>query len=161
LQCNGPSSVSLESASLFRLAIRGDATALNELFAPCLPQLRRTATSILGHVHYDGEDALQDGLLSALRHLRKFEGCAKFSTWMQTIVINAAKTRLRKRSRDPITFSLDEPHPEYEHLCLSEMLSGPLVGLEEQYGQLERSRILDTGLQVLPPAFCAMWKGCA
>ena len=146
LHCDGQSSVS----DVFELAVKGDATALNQLFAPCLPQLRRAAACLLDNP-YDREDALQNGLLSALRHLSKFEGRAKFSTWMQAIVMNAAKSILRKRRRQPITFSLDGAHPEDECLCLSDMLSDPRAGLEEQYGQLERSRILDAILQELAP----------
>jgi RNA polymerase sigma-70 factor (ECF subfamily) len=151
LHCDGQSSVSHQSDSVFELAIKGDATALNQLFAPCLPQLRRAAACLLDNP-YDREDALQNGLLSALRHLSKFEGRAKFSTWMQAIVMNAAKSILRKQRRQPITFSLDGAHPEDECLCLSDMLSDPRAGLEEEYGQLERSRILDAILQELPPS---------
>jgi len=151
LHCDGQSSVSHQLDSLLELAIKGDATALNQLFAPCLPQLRRAAACLLDNP-YDREDALQNGLLSALRHLGKFEGRAKFSTWMQAIVMNAAKSILRKQRRQPITFSLDGAHPEDECLCLSDMLSDPRTGLEEQYGQLERSRILDAILQELQPS---------
>ena len=145
------SSVSREPDPLIESAKQGDANALNQLFAPCLPQLQRTAARLLGNPH-DCEDALQDGLLSALRYLDKFEGRAKFSTWMQTIVMNAAKSILRKRRRQPITLSLDEPHPEHQDLCLSDMIADPRDGLEEEYAQFERSRILATILDVLPPA---------
>lgn len=152
MNCSGQSNVSHRLDSLVELAIKGDAAALNQLFAPCLPQLRRTAACLLNNP-YDCEDALQNGLLSALRHFSKFEGRAKFSTWMQAIVINAAKSILRKQRRQPITFSLDEPHPEHEYLHLSDTLPDPRAGLEEEYRQLERSRILDRILQEIPPSF--------
>ena len=149
---NGQSGATDELDPLISMAIKGDTLALEQLFEPCLPQLRRTAGRILNNPD-DSEDALQDGLVSALRHLGKFEGRAKFSTWMQTIVANAAKSILRKRRRGPMTLSFDEPHPEYEYLCLADLLPDPSARTEEQYDRLERSRILDVLLQGISPAF--------
>lgn len=149
---NGQSGATGEVDPLISMAIKGDTVALERLFEPCLPQLRRTAGRILGNPD-DSEDALQDGLVSAIRHLSKFEGRAKFSTWMQTIVANAAKSILRKKRRHPITLSFDEPHPEYEYLCLADLLPDPSARTEEQYDRLERSRILGAILQGISPAF--------
>ncbi len=39
----------------------------------------------------DAEGAVQDALLSAYKHLGRFSGQAKLSTWLTTIVINAAR----------------------------------------------------------------------
>ncbi len=149
---NGQSGATDELDPLISMAIKGDSLALEQLFEPCLPQLRRTAGRILNNPD-DSEDALQDALVSALRHLSKFEGRAKFSTWMQTIVTNAAKSILRKRRRVPMTLSFDEPHPEYEYLCLADLLPDPSARTEEQYDRLERCRILDVLLQGISPAF--------
>src|ERR1700737_1506707 len=61
----------------------------------------------------DAEDALQDGLLSAYRNLKRFEGRSQFSTWLTRIVINAALMRRRSaKSRPPV--SRDEPPREDE-----------------------------------------------
>jgi len=58
--------------------------------------LFQTALRVLGNAE-DAEDALQDGLLSAYRNLKRFEGRSQFSTWLTRIVINAALMR-RARS---------------------------------------------------------------
>ena len=63
-----------------------------------LPSLHRYACRVLGN-KYDAEDAVQDALLSALKHLGQFRGEAQFSTWLTTIVLNCARMQLRKRSR--------------------------------------------------------------
>jgi DNA-directed RNA polymerase specialized sigma24 family protein len=34
----------------------------------------------------DAEDTLQDGLLSAYRNMKRFEGGSQFSTWLTRIV---------------------------------------------------------------------------
>ena len=154
---NGQSDLSDKGNSLLKLAASGDADALNQLFAPCLPQLQRTAARLLDN-SYDCEDAVQDSLLSALRHLDKFEGRAQFSTWMHAIVVNAAKSILRKQKRHPLTFSLEDPLPEQENLCLADTLPHPQPGQETQYEQTERSRILATLLKDLPPTSrCVIW----
>jgi RNA polymerase sigma-70 factor (ECF subfamily) len=70
--------------------------------------------------HADAEDAVQDALLSAYTHLDQFKGQAQMSTWLTTIVINAARMKLRQRSRNT-HISLDEPAPE-AHSPLSELL---------------------------------------
>src|SRR5215468_701600 len=70
------------------------------------PRLYRIAANRLSNVA-DAEDAVQDALLSALRHVQQFRGQAKMSTWLTTIVINAARMRLRKRSAS-VQLALDE-----------------------------------------------------
>jgi RNA polymerase sigma factor (sigma-70 family) len=150
LSYNDGSGALQESKSVFDMAVSGDTAALHELFAPCMPQLQRTATRLLSNPQ-DSEDALQDGLLSALRYLNKFQGRAQFSTWMHTIVVNAAKSILRKQRRRPLIFSLDEPHPEHEELRLSDMLADSQPGVEDRYAKLERSHFLARILQQLPP----------
>jgi len=132
------------------LAVEGDAAALDQLFASCMPQLLRTARKMLCNPE-DSEDALQDGLLSAFRHLNSFEGRAQFSTWMHAIVTNAARSILRKRRSQPLVCSLDEPLPEQDDLRFSDMLSDPRAGLEENYARAEGSRLLAETLDKLPP----------
>ena len=63
-----------------------------------LPYLYRYAYRVLGN-KADAEDAVQDALLAAFKHLNQFRGEAQLSTWLTTIVINCARMHLRKRSR--------------------------------------------------------------
>jgi RNA polymerase sigma-70 factor, ECF subfamily len=43
------------------------------------------------------EDAVQEALLSAFRHLADFDGRSAFSTWLYRIAVNAALVQVRKR----------------------------------------------------------------
>ena len=54
---------------LLHLAVNGDQEALGPLFASYMPQLYRTALRVVG-TPQEAEDALQDGLLRALCHLK-------------------------------------------------------------------------------------------
>jgi RNA polymerase sigma-70 factor (ECF subfamily) len=56
----------------------------------------RRAARYLDNFH-DAEDAVQDALLSAYQHLSTFKNQSKLSTWLTTIVINAARAKRRKR----------------------------------------------------------------
>jgi RNA polymerase sigma-70 factor, ECF subfamily len=74
----------------------------------------------------DAEDAVQDALLAAYKHLDQFRGQSQMSTWLTTIVINCARMHLRKRPRQP-HLSLDERFGEEQEYSLSDRLahSGP------------------------------------
>ena len=87
----------------------------------CLPSFHRMAFRKLTNTA-DAEDAVQDALLSAYKHLDQFRGAAQMSTWLTTIVINSARMQLRKRSR-PIQVSLDEPVDEEQQNLLSERIA--------------------------------------
>jgi RNA polymerase sigma-70 factor (ECF subfamily) len=63
-----------------------------------LPVFYRRAYRYVGDPH-DAEDAVQDALLSAFRHLDQFKGTAKMTTWLTSIVTNSALTQLRRRPR--------------------------------------------------------------
>jgi RNA polymerase sigma-70 factor (ECF subfamily) len=55
----------------------------------------------------DAEDAAQEAFLKAFRNLEKFRGEAKFSTWLISITLNEARSRLRQK-KTAKTDSLDE-----------------------------------------------------
>ena len=84
------------------------------------PSFYRSAFRYLGNAA-DAEDAVQDALLSAHKHLGQFRGQARISTWLTAIVINSARMHLRKRPRQP-QVPLDEHHPDHEGFALSELL---------------------------------------
>ena len=81
----------------------------------------RSAFRYLGNAA-DAEDAVQDALLSAYKHLSEFRGQARISTWLSAIVINSARMQLRRRSRQPHV-PLDEQSPEQESHALCDRLA--------------------------------------
>ena len=60
-------------------------------------QMIHVARGIIGDAQ--AEEVVQEAWVSIHRNLIKFEGRSSLKTWMFTIVSNAAKTRLRKESR--------------------------------------------------------------
>src|SRR5258708_12854541 len=79
---------------------------MEEVLSRHLPMFYRRAYRYLGNAA-NAEDAVQDALLSACKHLDQFKGQAKMSTWLTSIVINSARTQLRRRPDQP-HLSLDE-----------------------------------------------------
>jgi RNA polymerase sigma-70 factor (ECF subfamily) len=93
---------------------------LTNIFAGRLPSLTRIATRVVGNAA-DAEDAVQDAFLSAYTHLGQFRGQAKMSTWLTTIVINAARMKVRARPRQ-VNIPLDREDREQDYAPLSEAL---------------------------------------
>ncbi|MFN8643294.1 MAG: sigma-70 family RNA polymerase sigma factor [Candidatus Binatia bacterium] len=79
---------------------RGDADAYEELVRRFGGRLLATARRMLGNED-DAEDALQEALLSAFRHVGQFAGQARLSTWLHRIVVNAVLMRMRSRRARP------------------------------------------------------------
>jgi RNA polymerase sigma-70 factor (ECF subfamily) len=145
-----------DEEALVRSGLKGDREALNALFTRYTRPLYQTALRLLGNPE-DAEDALQDGLLSAARNFKRFEGRSKFSTWLTRIVINAALMRLRSQRARP-TISLEQEDSEQRELTLGSRIPDGRPGPEEGYAQRERSEILERGLKTLPPALqSAVW----
>lgn len=79
----------------------------------------------------DAEDAVQDALLSAYKHIDQFRGEAQMSTWLTAIVTNSARMQLRRRPRH-LAVSLDQPVGEDEEHTMSELLSDRRPSPEEE-----------------------------
>ncbi|MGB6424712.1 MAG: sigma-70 family RNA polymerase sigma factor [Solirubrobacterales bacterium] len=89
----GPSA---DESELIKRAQAGDAEAFNELADRHGSMVRRVLFRILKDCE-QAWDAMQEALLGAWRNIGKFEGRAKFSTWLTRIGINEAY-RGRRRS---------------------------------------------------------------
>jgi RNA polymerase sigma factor (sigma-70 family) len=98
-----------------------NARQFNEALSRSLPSFQRMAFRKLGNAA-DAEDAVQDALLSAYKHLDQFRGGAQMSTWLTTIVINSARMQLRKRSGH-VQVSLDEPFDDDQQNSLAERIA--------------------------------------
>ena len=99
------------------------AQELDSVVSRYLPMFYKRAFRFLGNMP-DAEDAVQDALLSAYKHLVQFRGQAQLSTWLATIVTNAALMKLRRRDS---YLSLDEgqgedgPHSRNGYLIRSQV----------------------------------------
>jgi RNA polymerase sigma factor (sigma-70 family) len=97
------------------------ARQFDDVLSRRLPVFRRMAFRKLGNTA-DAEDAVQDALLSAYKHLDQFSGQAQMSTWLTTIVINSARMRLRKRSRQ-FEISLDGASDDDQQNWIAERIA--------------------------------------
>jgi RNA polymerase sigma-70 factor (ECF subfamily) len=114
-----------------------------------LPSFRRNAFRYLSNVA-DAEDAVQDALLSAYKHLDQFRGQARMSTWLTAIVTNCARMQLRKRPR-AIHLSLDESIGDEQKYSLSQVLADHAPNPEDECRQAElRSRLMEFVEQLSP-----------
>ena len=115
----------------------------------CLPSLYRYAYRLLGN-QADAEDAVQDALLAAYKHLNQFRGDAQLSTWLTTIVINCARMHLRKRSRY-IHVSLDSRIGEDHEYPLSDILVDHRPNPEDEcHRSTLKARLMKSAAQLSP-----------
>jgi RNA polymerase sigma-70 factor (ECF subfamily) len=142
-----------------KLPERGESVALDaakpspaEMFSVvthCLPSLYRYAYRVLGN-KADAEDAVQDALLAAYKHLHQFRGDAQFSTWLTTIVINCARMHLRRRSRY-IHVALDSRIGEDQEYPLSDTLVDPRPNPEHECHQAwANARLMESAARLSP-----------
>jgi RNA polymerase sigma-70 factor (ECF subfamily) len=88
--------VSLDDRTLVVRAQEGDVRAFEALARRHEAALYRTAVRVIGDPA-EAEDAVQEALLDAWRHLEHFRGEARFSTWMYRLVTNRRLGPLRRR----------------------------------------------------------------
>ena len=138
---------------LVEAAKEGHSTAFAALCERHAKQLFRAARNITRN-HEDAEDAVQDALLRAFVHLRKFDGRSKFGTWLTRIAINSALMILRKKRNAPVvdlggavdssTGGLNREIPD----CAPNP--------ELRYAKREEARILNNAIQELRPGLRAV-----
>jgi RNA polymerase sigma-70 factor (ECF subfamily) len=118
-------------------------------------RFRRIALVHLGNAA-DAEDAVQDALLSALRHVDQFKGRAKMSTWLTAIVINSARMRLRRRPPQ-VQVALDEPCGE-QNLPPADMVSDTRPTPEEVYRERQIAETLARATSRLSPILLTTFR---
>ena len=88
----------------------GETQLFHELIRPYERRVYAMALSFL-HNEADAEDVAQEAFLKAFRNLASFRGDAKLGTWLVSITLNEARSRIRRRDAIKIE-SLDEPDEE-------------------------------------------------
>jgi RNA polymerase sigma-70 factor, ECF subfamily len=138
----------IEGERAVRPGVFGErAQELDSVVFRYLPMFYKRAFRFLGNAS-DAEDAVQDALLSAYRHSGQFRGQAQLSTWLTTIVTNAARMQLRRRRGGYL--SLDEVQGE-DGLTLSERLPDSKPSPEEVCSTAEARNRLVEGVKQLSP----------
>jgi RNA polymerase sigma-70 factor (TIGR02960 family) len=95
----GAQGSAVESADL-AAAIAGDAEAFRTLTQPYLRELHLHCYRMLGSIQ-DAEDAVQETLLRAWRHLGSFAGRSSVRSWLYQIATNVCLTAAARRRDEP------------------------------------------------------------
>jgi RNA polymerase sigma-70 factor (ECF subfamily) len=125
------------------------ARQLQDVLSLSLPSFYRCAFRLLGN-SADAEDAVQDALLAAYKHINQFRGRSQISTWLTTIVRNCALMQLRKRPRQ-IHFLLDEQFEEEQPRVVWEGLADTRPSPEDEFRSSELKARLRKCTTVLSP----------
>jgi RNA polymerase sigma-70 factor (ECF subfamily) len=140
--------VGRDEADLIARILAGEKELFHELIRPYERMVYMTVFALVRN-ESDAEDGAQDAMVNAYRHLAKFRGEAKFSTWLATIAMNEGRQKLRKLKRAKED-SLDEPvHGEEEEIApapLTDWREIPLEALERK----ELREALRTAVAGLP-----------
>jgi RNA polymerase sigma-70 factor, ECF subfamily len=128
---------------------RGAVRELQRVLSLRLPSFYRCALRLLGN-RADAEDAVQEALLAAYKHLHQFRGQSQMSTWLTTIVRNCARMQLRKRPRQ-IHMRLDEQIGEEQRYLICERLADPRPSPEDECRNFELTARLRKCAALLSP----------
>lgn len=129
--------------------LEGERDLFHELIRPYERAVYMTAISILRDAA-EAEDAAQEAMIKAYRGLASFRGDAKFSTWLTTITLNEARSRLRKSARVRVE-SLDAPEQEedYTPFLVADWREIPSETLERE----ELAEQIQSAIEGLPPSY--------
>jgi RNA polymerase sigma-70 factor, ECF subfamily len=103
-----------DEAQMIAKILAGESQLFHELIRPYERRVYVMALSFL-HNEADAEDAAQEAFLKAFRNLSSFRGEAKFGTWLVSITLNEARSRIRSRNTIKME-SLDEPADDQGHI---------------------------------------------
>lgn len=130
--------------------LAGDTELYYGLIRPYELSVYRIALSLMKNKS-DAEDVAQETFLKAFRCLEDFRGQAKFSTWLISITLNEARSRLRRQSTRRME-SLDELPREGGNLCpalLTDWREVPSEALERR----ELRKMLRQAIDKLSPIY--------
>ena len=101
----------LSDEALVAAALDGDHKALDALLRRHHDRIHALCRRLAGN-DADAADATQEALITVVRRLDRYDGRAKFTTWLYRVVTNAALDELRRRKRRPVpvddeTFAFD------------------------------------------------------
>jgi RNA polymerase sigma-70 factor, ECF subfamily len=136
-------------AELVAQAQCGNLEAFEELVRRHSQLIYRALIIILGSAA-DAEDAMQDTLLSAFRHIGGFQGRSKFSTWLVSIARNAALQRLQDRKN---TESLEQKENEEDREFRPRQIAAWQENPEQSYSRTEIRQLVEKGLLQLPAKY--------
>ncbi len=130
----------------------GSLEAFEELVRRHTQLIYRTLAAILGNPA-DAQDAMQDTLLSAFKHIGAFQGRSKFSTWLVSIARNSALQRLRRSNN---LESLDQGEYDEQRDFRPRQVAAWQDNPEQFYSKSEMRQLVERGILALPANYRAV-----
>ena len=129
----GSPAAQFNEEALIRRIRDGERDLFYELIRPYERRVFAAALAILRN-EADAEDAAQEAMLKAFKHIRQFRAESRFSTWLIQITVNEARMRRRKEHADimePIVDRQDE-EGNYKPRDFADWREIPLETLERK-----------------------------
>jgi RNA polymerase sigma-70 factor, ECF subfamily len=140
-----------DESQLIAQTLSGATEAFYELIRPHERSVYVAAFSILRN-SAEAEDVAQESILKSFRHLSKFRGESKFSTWLLRITMNEARMRLRRQHRElyePAGLREEDDETAYEPIEFGDWREIPSEALERK----EIREVLQKALASLPEIY--------
>jgi RNA polymerase sigma-70 factor (ECF subfamily) len=135
----------------------GESCALGELFCRHQKMLYSFARRYSANAD-EARDLVQETMLRAIRNIGRFRKESRFSTWLGSIVINAAISN-RRREKHIRWIALDEQEGEDTRFCMRE-LRDVRRNPEEDYSHRELRGLLRREALKLHPKYRFILKAC-
>jgi RNA polymerase sigma-70 factor (ECF subfamily) len=136
-------------AELVAQAQAGSLEAFEGLVRRHTQLVYRALMAMLGNPA-DAQDAMQDTLLSAFKHISGFRGRSKFSTWLVSIARNTAMQHLRGRKNFE---SLDEGERKEDRDFRPRQVRAWQGNPEQCHSKMEIRQLVEAGILALPTKF--------
>ncbi len=139
--------------SLINSAQRGDMDAFNTLILNYQDMLYRIALRII-HDECIAEDALQEAMVHAFRHIRSFRG-GNFKSWLARVTVNASYDELRRGKRH-LAMPLEQFTQDGEEIESPDWMRDSGPGPEERAETSELQKALHQCIKALIPDYRLM-----
>ena len=137
-------------AEMIAAILAGDSHRFHDLIRPYERSVYVMALSFV-HDEADAEDIAQEAFLKAFRNLASFRGEAKFGTWLISITLNEARSRIRKKKllkMEPLEDAADDSS-HVSPALLRDWKEIPSEALERS----ELRSVLQRAVAGLPPKY--------
>lgn len=142
----------------------GEARHLDELFRRHLGRIRGLVYGMVLH-DADADDVTQEIFVRVARSIDRFQGSARFSTWLYRVALNTTRTFLRRRAARPTADEAAEDCPEPgrhqpDQRALQAELDGQVARALQGLPEAWRAALVLTVLQEVPVREAARIEGC-
>jgi RNA polymerase sigma-70 factor (ECF subfamily) len=140
-----------DEAGMIAAILAGESQRFHDLIRPYERSVYVMALSFV-HDESDAEDIAQEAFLKAFRNLASFRGEAKFGTWLISITLNEARSRIRRKKlikMEPLEAPNDDDGSHVSPALLRDWKEIPSEALERS----EMRSLLQKAVEGLPPIY--------